>query len=47
MTGKQNARKAWRRRPMALLSCLRSVRIDAFYHELDSEQSLRSGGPPG
>jgi hypothetical protein len=47
VTRMQNATKAWRPGRVALLSCLRTVRIDAFYHELGSEQSLRSGGPPG
>ena len=47
MTRTQNAGKAWRRSAVALSACLRAVRIDAFYHELGSELSLRSGGPPG
>lgn len=51
VTGKWNAMQAWRG-AIALPACPRPVRDsrsvceDAFYHQLGSELSPRTGGPP-
>ena len=48
MYGMSNPRKAWRRCPLALSACLRSVHEGTFfYYQLTDELSPRTGGPAG